>query len=883
MSIKEMAKKYFLFSLVILLIAGIFASYEIGKVSHSINLKYTQGENIQGWVNMSFEDEDASSIFSDSKNSTKLIDLLKTDSRHKYSCEPSDCESYYTADSSSEQTKKINFNQGEESIIGFKLDSDLSGINSLSFKIMSNNSISSCANQIKLDFFNDGIIETGNTKVSAQEKCENQNYGCFKDDKYTTYGKEYVIDEMFCQKIKLKEAPGFFIGAWVKNESGNLNLTMEIYRYDKDDDSWISAEKGKCFLDDPSITGEEKNCSVDYLVTNEEEYYVCIYSNSGKGEYKLRGYKNIDKCGFYGNFPEETPYALQIFAIPKKFAGIGTIGITNTLSSGEKLSDLIENYLEEKYGNLDCSEEGCVIPVKIISGINQQITLKELTLSYTEKDGPTTDENNFYEVSEQNALVSADYQKIYLDKGNFSAQNETGNYTFKLKFKEKEIFSEKVEVKKTASIILITPLQTAVALPTIFKVKLESGANATKYSWDFGDGKIETTLINEASHTYNSIGQYNIIITIEDKDGTKSSKTFNIVVGSAKEVLDDMIAEKETGLLKIQGQLQTYDLFSADAIEHALYLNEIEKKLNEINTTYSGLGNSATEEKYSALLLKILEIDLPDYIALSSSSPIPLTFFPQEENINLEMLAKISKKNYSSAQEDEYKTAILGWNVKNTPVKVSVKGYSTNYGSGEETLVNVFKVEIKKLGEDAYIIIKEMENINFKDNNSMKFDSGYYYKSLSSSETIEFYTTEDISFQDLPLVISPAINKLAVSEKNQTSEEDIINKKWFIFGGIIFILLFIGMGIFFFLKKWYKEKYENYLFKNKNDLYNMVTYIQNAKVQGLDTNAIEKNLIKAKWSNEQINYVMKKYSGKKMGMLGFSSEKSENKNFSRKS
>ena len=94
---------------------------------------------------------------------------------------------------------------------------------------------------------------------------------------------------------------------------------------------------------------------------------------------------------------------------------------------------------------------------------------------------------------------------------------------------------------------------------------------------------------------------------------------------------------------------------------------------------------------------------------------------------------------------------------------------------------------------------------------------------------------------------------------------------------IIFVIL-LGIGVYFILKKWYKEKYENYLFKNKNNLYNIVTYVHGAKQHGKKDNEIVKDLRNAGWNNEQINYVMKKYSGKNTGMPGSAEKSFVNKN-----
>ena len=89
---------------------------------------------------------------------------------------------------------------------------------------------------------------------------------------------------------------------------------------------------------------------------------------------------------------------------------------------------------------------------------------------------------------------------------------------------------------------------------------------------------------------------------------------------------------------------------------------------------------------------------------------------------------------------------------------------------------------------------------------------------------------------------------------------------------MIFLLVF-AIGVFIFLKIWYKKKYENYLFPNKNDLYNLITFVQTEKGKGLSEIEIRSKLKRSSWTGEQANYVVKKYAGKKIGMLGFGSGK----------
>ena len=158
-----------------------------------------------------------------------------------------------------------------------------------------------------------------------------------------------------------------------------------------------------------------------------------------------------------------------------------------------------------------------------------------------------------------------------------------------------------------------------------------------------------------------------------------------------------------------------------------------------------------------------------------------------------------------------------------------------------------------------------MNNLTFKEDYSEREDSDYIYISLTDDQTtITFSTTEDISFIDLPVFISPAINELSILKEPNEKDEQLLKLAIFIL--IIFLLVIIGIITYIILQEWYKKKYENYLFKNRNDLYNLISYVQSSKKKELKNKEIFDKLKKSGWKPEQVNYVMKKYSGKRTGM-----------------
>jgi len=872
-----MADKKFIFLVLIavLLTIGIFvsASYELKDKKYEIQESYNKGENIKGWINISFSNESAVSVFSDGiGNSISLIGLLKTDLRHKYSCAPNNCESSYSATAPG-TSKQIILNAGEEKLIGFVFDQNIDSIENFSLSIISN-AVKSKDNQLKIDLFNDGTNDIGNTKTynQTEEWSAPKDFACFD---YTNPAIQEVLikgGNSYCQRINLPEAPGYTLGAWLKKASSADSLTLKMNLYDPDLDDPLAAS---CDIGQAITTQETPvYCDVKYLVTKQKDYYVCL-SAQGSGTYKMKAHTG--QCGFFGTPPQDEIGAYKIFSQPRYFDAIGTLEILDKLPTGESSSYLSELYIEENYDNLSCAGRKCIVPIKLISNVAQNLTLSG-KIEYKVPGFGTPEIYTLHDLSQSSAKITANAQKIYLDKGNFTTPNNFGRYLFNLSLGNSELFVKEVEVKKGVEIISVNPVKTAAGLPTNFKVKINANnITIAKYKWDFnGDGLIDkTTLSNVAEHTYNSTINYNLIISVEDSEGTSSSESFNIEVGSAKEVLDDLIIEKQENLLDIRGAISAYDLSSIEVVKNILNLNDIEKNLSSLSAKYNLIKDSGTETQFQNLLSDVLKIELPKSLSKNLDS-VPLTFFPKKENINLNAIETIAGGNYDADLEEEYKEALLTWNLNNVKTKISAKEYSAIYDSGEEPLVNVFKLDIKDLGagEDYYIFVKTMEGINFKENFSYDDSSGYYYNQLTGDENLEFYTTENINFESLPVFISPYLDALSVIDTGTTPEKAGKKFKWSLFALIIIFVIILGIVVYFILKKWYKDKYENYLFKNKNDLYNIVTFVHSSKQHGKDAQTISRELRKSGWSNEQVNYVMKKYSGKHLGMLGFSNKPS---------
>ncbi len=870
---------YVLFFLIVIVASGFaMAGFNLGEPEYEINDVYGKGFNLSGWVNISFNSQPLNSNIQDSfGNSITLKDFLDANPSYNYNCNPEDCGNDYYS-SNSETTKVISVNSNDEKLLGFELQGEISSINSVYFEIQSDNTQSSCKNHIKLDILNDELIEVQNNKTSS-ETCDEKNYGCFLTSQST---EEYnlISGATYCQKINLSEAPSIETGAWIKPVDASETAKMELY--DK-----YGYKLGDCNLPTINSSGEH-SCEIKEKI-NSGEYFVCIYYGSGSGSYKIKGYSNSNKCGFFGKPVKSETASYQIFAQGKKFSPPGTLKIQNKLQDGRIVSNIIQDYLIEKYkttgGMINCTNK-CIVPMKIISGANQQITLKNLEIIYEKQTGILT-ETKFHDLNEIPAKLNSDKNKLYLEKAGFKLPTEKGTYNLTLKIDKDKILNKTIEIKDAPIIKSLLPIQTASAFPTEFEVEIQ-GDNITSYTWDFGDNLTETTFKNKITHTYFSTGIYNLKIKVKDIKEIESEKTFEINVTSPKNLIETKLNELDSNIENIKNQTQKLGIFYEQGISEVLNLDETETKLNILRTEFE---SAQTEEEYNSIVNNIININVPKNIVETEKAQ-DFTFIPYKEDIKIDALSSITGESYDNSNYERYQDAIIAWNQENLNIKLDFRKFSvetiqTETQSSLTPFIGFFELEIderKSVSENYFLIIPELNGIEFQGN--AETNQGYYYIDLSNKEKIIFYTTEEINFIELPAFISPSINSLSIREEIIPDSE---NKTGILVIALI-LLLIIGISSYILLQQWYKNKYENYLFENRNDLYNMVHYVNKAKKKGLNKKEIRKNLKKAGWDLEKINYVMKKYAGKRTGMLeipidkiiSLFGKKSPAKNYSKK-
>ncbi|MEK6906179.1 MAG: PKD domain-containing protein, partial [Nanoarchaeota archaeon] len=538
------------------------------------------------------------------------------------------------------------------------------------------------------------------------------------------------------------------------------------------------------------------------------------------------------------------------------------INVNTYPKPGKNLAEDIQDYILSKYKSLDCSG-GCNIPVRFTSKINQNINLSNLILNYNSNLGAVS-ENKFYDSSETPSLVSSNFQKIYLNPGNFSVLSSYGNVTYGFNLKGSHVFSEEITITTVPVITALSPAETASIFPTKFEVLVSDG-NIIQYTWDFGDNTSKIiTSTNRVTHTYNKIGKYKLKITVTGSDQKVSSKFFNINVISSKNMIEPTFSKIEKNLNDLSLEIKNFDSFSQDNLKLILNLEDSTDKLKSLKREYLV---AYSEEDYTKIAESLLKLNVPKSVKLTKMSNY-ISFHNNREIINLDSLTAVGGR-YNSSDKEDYLDSILNWNQKNLNSQIKLEEYSAFYENGSEKIIlDVFDMKLEEkasVGYSYYLFIKELKDINFKEDYSESRDLGYVFIEIKSKESnFVFSTTESIAILKLPLFLSPPLNKLTLSKNS--IDDDSSSKKWIYFL-LFFLVISIGIFSYFILRKWYKTRYETYLFKDRNNLYNLLIYIEGERRKKRTDKEIRDKLKRAGWNSEQITYAIKKHAGKKTGMI----------------
>ena len=356
--------------------------------------------------------------------------------------------------------------------------------------------------------------------------------------------------------------------------------------------------------------------------------------------------------------------------------------------------------------------EVCIIPIRIFSNASQSITISNIDVRYR-KNNVVHVENSIYSLLEDSPRVSSNYKKLNFNMASFRTPESEGNYTFTLKLNNQNIFSEKIEVKNVSIIKSVSPLKTASSVPTDFIAYVESPENVfvSGYFWDFGNGATKTTSTNKTTNTYQQLGKYTLSITLMDNRGISSSQNFEIEVESPKEIINTTLTKNTKNIEEIKIYIQNKSAFQQRSINSVLKIDNISSKIEIIKQRYE-LSLQETNltkqtEEMNQIVSELMRIRVPDRIFVTKQAN-SFIFIPKKENIELGTLKIIAGGDYNSEKTENYKNAVVAWNIENLNISIDFNEFSAEYESGTEKIAVVFELKInekKNIQYDYYLTI----------------------------------------------------------------------------------------------------------------------------------------------------------------------------------
>ncbi len=857
----------------------IFVSAESGNLAGEINENYYDEDFLKGSLNISFDNrinENLKIHFSNGDSSKiNVVDFIDANNI-TYTCEPLGCKEDYEI--KGEKFNSKSFELDDEKLVGFELLGK--GIELNNFELGLESDVrSSCENQLVIDMGDDGNVNWVNNKYIEENCGEELSPLCSEGD------FPYQVDldkKTYCDKFELPVAPAFKISADIERIKGDFkggDLKGYIYHQGN--------LKETCDLTNPSLGKSE--CVMDYTNKEKSEHYVCVSLKDGEvnGNYTLSA--NLGGgCGFHWD-PTTNPEGVASYginAVPQKYSEVGDFKLNSDSFSKQNnvvIEEYIEEYLQEKYQK-DCTS-GCIVPLKI-SGKNQNLDLSNLKIDYDVQGGGGLEENYLFELDKTPAFVKTNLSVFDLRKGDFDLPKTKGNYSVDIFLGDNLILSEEnlsvgYSSQEPLGIVRqIFPTTVSAARPTLFKVFIDPSFNESdlSYVWDFGEGE-EVTEKNEKVYTFLTTGNKTVKVSLKSSGEIIGSKVFEVNIESPKQAINSTLKKYTSNLEEIKKVYNDFPDSYKPLFEDDLDFNSLETSLGDFKNQYKKYVSSSDtpDGDYVNLMEELVGFkEIPLSIQPTRIRTSKLTL-----NANDIKLVKVSDifgdRNYNDTEKTKEK--IVSWFLDNMNVEITRKVYSIQYPNRVEPVFSEFNVLISPkefFNKKGYFMInKDRDNIVFNGNYSFgneMVDLTGIFVNLSQDTNIVFAEANDVKTE---MYFVPDLSLI----KNQTNKADeegmsVLLVLFLAFGG----LLAVTMVIYYLLEKWYEEKYEDYLFKDKSNLKNLIYFIRNARKKRLSDEEIKKKLKNSRWSGEQIDYALKTYKGKDIGFgLSFLKSKESKK------
>lgn len=889
-----MGKKLFFFFGLILLVSflgvGVLANFDY--ISNEIVTSYSAGEIIRGEFNMSFDSEETTSLLeSNFEGDITLLGFLEANDFIEgvdYTCNFLDCSDKYVGGNSLTNIQLSN----EGTLTGFKVTgSEINAVSSAKFTVGGGIPETCNQNQLLIDFFDsDTYAVTNNQYVDTE--CAETYGGCFEEDEDLT--EATVGNNYYCEKMTMPMAPAYKLSAKIKNETSYSGSTLKISLYSANEET-LGQLYGECELSEhtENVGFEKLGCVVPYSTTKQQDYFVCLRTD-GDSDFKIQTETNNPCGGANANSGGTLNRDFDISAKRMKFAEIASLEI-NEESFGEafdgsSLSGLITTYLFDEYSG-SC-EQGCVVPIRFSGDAETTAYFSDIKINYLSSSTELEDDK-FYEISFSTADITSEELTLEMSYANFEIPIGSEAEEFEFYLDDSLVFEEDITISESFDFD-VSPNFAAFGQEVTFRAN--TSEDITSSTWKFGDGSASVTVSGkEVRHTYLEQDVFSMEVEITRADGITAKRIFSIIVGDARVIANITIDDYEERIASLGPIISSYPDWIRTELEKKIDLSKMTSSLNTIKENYE---SASSDEDYQNVMLQLLNpetILIPKEISITKQGahfPLILGF----SNMDPSYIEDLSGKTAES--KSELKESIAGWMNTFYDSTISFEQISAVYNHGSDVLMTKFEIRtnpVKDIKDDKGVDYEPYLILGYKIEEAGKFKQDYGQKPIGGSATylsleseeideiFEFLVLTEFEPENFGAYISPTLQKLNLLGKliedcnfDTVCESDLGENKetcpadcesrwgWFTVWQIF--ILFGFLITYIVLQEWYKKHYEGYLFKNKDDLYNMINFIYNSRKNQLTNPQISGKLSSSGWNHEKITFALKKIDGKRTGM-----------------
>jgi len=836
-----------------------FASFTLHN--EDIKRQYVGGEQISGKINLSLRSEPFnSSLKSNFIGESKLIDFLIANGLEEgvhFNCTINGCGKFYSAKSSISSEEIDN---EKNLLVGFKIrDSDVY-IRNLDFSLSSNLE-SSCSQPLKIFILGENeTFITNNNYVS--NVCGSKNFGCFQNDLDSdSYQQAIIIQEDYCERISLNPSPAYIVGAEITASGNSSSLIFSLFNDE-------SEQLKSCSVTNIPLGKSTVQCIINQSILERGDYYVCVSANSNKNEYQIRSEKEQEICGGAGLNKNNRDY--EIFAQAVAYAPIQNLSIAKAYRDIYKmnLGERADEYIADNY-NRDCSKgDGCVIPF-LITGASQRLNFENISLLY-EGSGAVFTKKELYMLEEKASLISTNNPVILdISYANFTIPISSKAQNLQILLGEMPLFKTDLKINITPGFGFdIYPTNAIVGIET--NLFIVCSQNLTNIQWEFSDGTKRTTRENTLKHTFLNAGEYSLKVSATNQEGITFTKTFVIKAENVTKGAEILLNQSKERLNSLQRSMDLIGEENANLVKREVNITQIQNELKEIEEDYK---NASSEEEYIKVIKSLLNLNIPKEVKVINSGEFPLSV--GLANVDVGYVESLLNSSIISNKKDKFEDTLIYWNHNAFSGKVRIDKIVLFENELDRTLFSIFNISVQpvaKLVNKTYLIVDyPYEEIVSSSAKGFTLQSGISKGSafeIDDKKEIELVIAdeiEELGFYLAPDDLSVFGSEFVVGDENG----DIIKSKLPTQKLILYVvLLIVGFFVvYIILQEWYKRNYEKHLFKNPDELYNLVHFINNSRKIGIVQEEIKKKLLGAGWSREQITYATKKLDGKRTGMF----------------